>query len=248
MTDTDLGAYCRAIETHLCRLNGGHLIRVVGPAFELAKAWHASAVPLKIVLRGIERRVERAARAAASARRPLRLEFCEADVLDVLDEWRRAVGFALYAPAAGEGAPNGAGEDAGTAGAARVASLPRHLERVTVKLSSFLAMADDAPALRRRAETLLGDLDALREPARTARGEARAALLARLSALDEALLSAIDLEAPPAVLAAARQEASDDLAAYAGRMRADDFTRAVDRATRRIARDRLGLPVIAASS
>ena len=33
--DVDLGAYCRAIEAHLCRVNGGHLIRVVGVAFDL---------------------------------------------------------------------------------------------------------------------------------------------------------------------------------------------------------------------
>ena len=28
----DVGAYCRAIESHLCRKNDGHLVRISGPA------------------------------------------------------------------------------------------------------------------------------------------------------------------------------------------------------------------------
>ena len=30
---TDAGAYCRRIESHLRRRNGGHPVRVAGPAF-----------------------------------------------------------------------------------------------------------------------------------------------------------------------------------------------------------------------
>ena len=95
MTQPDLGHYCRALETHLCQVNGGHLVRIVGAAFDLVRHWHAQGIPLKIALRGIDRRAARAARVASASRRPLRLEFCEADVLDVFDEWRRAIGFAL---------------------------------------------------------------------------------------------------------------------------------------------------------
>ena len=100
MSEPELGQYCRAIETHLCQVNQGHLVRVVGPAFDLVRTWHASAVPLKIVLRGIDRRAARVLRVASGSRRPLRVEFCEADVMDVFDEWRRAIGFALIEPEA----------------------------------------------------------------------------------------------------------------------------------------------------
>jgi len=31
----DTAAYCRDIETYLCRKNDGHLIRIVGPSFEI---------------------------------------------------------------------------------------------------------------------------------------------------------------------------------------------------------------------
>jgi hypothetical protein len=41
-------------------------------------------------------------------RRPVRVEFCDADVLDVFDEWRRAVGVAAVSPdAATRAAPHG---------------------------------------------------------------------------------------------------------------------------------------------
>ena len=42
-------------------------------------------------MRGIDRYFERYY-AKGPRRRPVRVEFCEADVLDVFDEWRRAVG------------------------------------------------------------------------------------------------------------------------------------------------------------
>ena len=35
----DPGALCRAVESYLCRKNDGHLIRIVGPAFEMVCGW-----------------------------------------------------------------------------------------------------------------------------------------------------------------------------------------------------------------
>jgi hypothetical protein len=240
MNDLDLGAYCRAVETHLCRVNGGHLVRVVGPAFEMVRRWHADGVPLKIVMRGIERRAARAAaRATAAVRRPLRLEFCEADVLDVFDEWRRAVGFALHAAPGADEAP---GDEAVREGRSRTPSLPKHLERVAVKLTSFLSTTADAPRLTHRAEALLAEVGTLGQAARGARGEGRETVVARLEVLDDELLASLPQEAPAALFAAAVQEAREDLAPYEGRLPAAEFARMVDVAARRIARDRLGLP------
>ena len=31
--------YCRQVEAYLCRKNDGHLIRIVGPAFEQVCGW-----------------------------------------------------------------------------------------------------------------------------------------------------------------------------------------------------------------
>ena len=102
---TDVGAYCRAIEAHLCVRNGGHRIRVIGPAFDLARAWHRAGIPLKVVERGIDLRVERAE--ARGVRRPLRLEYCETDVQRAYADWRRAVG-----PMAAPGGQGGATDEA----------------------------------------------------------------------------------------------------------------------------------------
>src|SRR5262245_14293746 len=87
----DVAEYCRRIESHLCQKNGGHLIRIVGPAFEQVSGWARQGVPLKIALRGIDRCCERR-QAKRPSRRPVRVEFCEADVLEMFDDWRRAIG------------------------------------------------------------------------------------------------------------------------------------------------------------
>src|SRR6185436_18669052 len=90
--------YCRQIESYLCRKNDGHLIRIVGPAFEQVCGWAEKGVPLTVAMRGIDRYFDRYY-AKGPRRRPVRVEFCEADVLDVFDEWRRALGIATAADA-----------------------------------------------------------------------------------------------------------------------------------------------------
>src|SRR3982751_7124884 len=85
--------YCRQIEAYLCRKNEGHLIRIVGPAFEQVCGWAVQGIPLKVVFRGIDQYCERYY-SKGPRRRPVRIEFCEADVFDLFDAWRRAVGVA----------------------------------------------------------------------------------------------------------------------------------------------------------
>jgi hypothetical protein len=248
MNEAALGPYCRDVEAHLCRVNGGHLVRIVGPAFDMVRLWHAQGVPLKVVKRGIERRAERAARAPAAGRRPLRIEFCEADVLDVFDEWRRAVGFVL-GPAAGADGQHAAGEEGegpspGGAPAAlrtKAPSLVRHLERAAIRLTSFLATSTAGEPLRARAEAVLAEVEGMRRPP-ASRGAAREAVIRRLAALDDELLHHLPDEAAEDVLASAKAEALDDLGPYRERLPHAQFARLVDKATRRIARDRLGLP------
>ena len=83
----------------------------------VAEAARGGVAPaLKVAFRGIDRSVARHA-AKHGRRRPLRIDFCEADVLDVFDEWLRATGLTLVTPASTatletEGSAKGAGSGA----------------------------------------------------------------------------------------------------------------------------------------
>jgi len=126
----DIADYCREIETYLCRKNDGHLIRVVGPSFSLVSAWAAQGVPLKIACAGIDRYFERYYR-KGPRRRPVKIDFCEADVLDVFDEWRKALGVTQSAVESDHASADG--DPPAVTGRQ---SLPAHLERVLLRLSS----------------------------------------------------------------------------------------------------------------
>src|SRR5688500_18061600 len=89
----DPESYCRELESYLCRKNDGHLIRISGPAFDQVSRWASEGIPIKVACEGIDRYFERYYR-RGPRRRPVRIEFCEADVLDAFDAWRRAVGVA----------------------------------------------------------------------------------------------------------------------------------------------------------
>ena len=55
----DPAEYCREIETYLCRKNEGHLIRIVGPAFEKVTGWAEQGVPIAVAFKGIDAYCER---------------------------------------------------------------------------------------------------------------------------------------------------------------------------------------------
>ena len=183
----DPGAYCREIETYLCRKNEGHLVRIVGPAFERVCGWAAAGVPIQAVTQGIDRKLKRYL-AAGRTRRPLRIEFCEADVLEVFDEWRRAVGVAGIPDPSGQVGPGVRDVEAGSPTSSdppdrpvrRHRSLPAHIDRVLTRATTQLAIQEAAPGLHRALERVVVDLDALRKQARGARGAARARLLESL--------------------------------------------------------------------
>jgi hypothetical protein len=239
----DNDSYCREIEAHLCRKNAGHLVRVVGPAFELVAGWAAKGVPLKVALRGIDRTVERRD-AKGPSRRPLRVEFCEADVLDAFDEWRRAVGVG----SAGVGALQHVepGEPAGQEPRAKPSqSVRAHLDRVVTRLTDRLAGGSLPGELERTVERIIGELGTARAASRSLRGEARAAFLERLRAIDDEMLASARAVTPGDALGALRLEAEQELSGFRDRMPAGDFARAVEAATTRLLRDRLKLPEIA---
>jgi len=35
----EIGEYCRQVEDYLTRVNAGHLVRIVGPGFDVVRQW-----------------------------------------------------------------------------------------------------------------------------------------------------------------------------------------------------------------
>ena len=227
------GAYCRDVEAHLCRRNAGHLIRIVGPAFELVRGWEVEEIPLSVVFRAIDRTVER--REAAGKRwRPVRIEFCEADVLAGFDQWRRAVGVSAAGREGGQPARR----------TPRRKSLAAHLDHAVLALTVAQGSSRHPPALGALAGQAAGELDALRAAAKTARGGARRRLLARLAEIEGALMTVARDTADAALLEAVRQEAERDLAPYRRRMPPGALRQALQAGADRLLRERLDLPRI----
>lgn len=229
--------YCRQIETYLCRKNGGHLVRIVGPAFEKVRGWAEQGVPLKVAFRGIDRCCERA-NARGGRRRPLRIEFCEADVLDVFDGWRRAIGIA-------GGAERAKSAEEGRRGRAASSerSLAAHIQRAVTRLLAQKGLAPD-DEYDRRIRELIQELDELALKARDARGEARTTIIERLAVLDTQLIERARARTDARTVAALQSEADAELAGFADRMPAESLARARRLAFVRALRDALNLPVV----
>ena len=224
--------YCRDIESYLCQKNDGHLIRIAGPSFDLVAAWAAQGVPLKVAFRGIDRYVERYY-AKGPRRRPVRIDFCEADVLEVFDEWRRATGLTAGAEGRSADADGQAGQ--------RGPSLPVHMERVLRRLTSARA----AGTLDAGFDDLLDRVAREMDAARGVRGAKRQALVERLAALDRELLDAARARLDEASRARLGREADEELAGFRSGMSPEAFARAREAAVDRLVRERAGLPTIA---
>jgi hypothetical protein len=231
----DISEYCRQIESYLCRKNDGHLIRVVGPSFELVSRWASDGVPFKVACRGIDRACERYYR-KGPRRRPIRIDFCEADVLEAYDEWRRATGLTA-------GAAEGEDETAPRA-ERRGPSLPEHLERALIRLTNARATGALGDAADPMIDAVSRSLDDARRTSGGLRGDARRAATERLAALDLELLSHARESIAPEVLAALERDANAELAAFREQMPPDRFARALQVAVERLLRARLGLPTL----
>lgn len=219
--------YCREIEAYLCRKNDGHLVRISGPAFERVMRWATDGVPFTVACAGIDRCYERYHR-KGPRRRPLRVEFCEADVLDAFDQWRRAVGV--------------------TATEERAArprhSLSSHVERVSAQVTSLLVSSQVARPLAPVLERLATELETLSPGLKAARGPARDAVLGQLAALDRELVAAMLAASGGALLAAAQDDAKTELAPFRDRMTAEAYAHACAAATERHLRQHFGLPTV----
>jgi hypothetical protein len=229
-----LGEFCRFVENYLGRKNAGPVIHLIGPRFELVQGWFARGIPLSIVTQGIDRVFERR-QSKKESRRPVLIEFCEADVLDVFDAWKRAIGV-VEAGGAGEA------DEAGDADGASRGSLPAHLDRVIARLTTLRGGSDRTldPVL----EAIVRELDAARAKAKTIRGEAREALLDRLRQLDASLTDAVRRCAGDETLQQMAAEADDELKPFKARMPAEAYQQSHRACIDRLLRDRAGLPAI----
>ena len=230
--------FCPEIEIYLCRKNDGHLIRVVGPSFELVSGWAARGVPLKVAYTGIDRYFERYYR-KGPRRRPVKIDFCEADVLDVFDEWRKATGIIPSSVASHQ---SSAGSHQSSAGGRQ--SLPVHLERVVLRLTSARASGSLGAAFDALIDRVAGELDAARAKAGGLRGVARQALVERLSTLDAELLQQARGALEDSQRTSMEREAVEELAGFRSGMTAEAFARARSAVVDRLVRAHFGLPTI----
>ena len=243
--------YCREVESYLCCKNDGHLIRIVGPSFERVCGWAARGIPLKVVCRGIDRYFERYY-ARGPRRRPVRVDFCEADVLDMFEAWCRAVG--AHSAGSGQAQSTHSASAGSTVSSVEPStgsvpgkprhSLAAHLDGVVGRL---IARQTNSGTLTLDAEISRATewLDGMRDAAVKARGSARARLLEHLAGLDRALTAAAHESCPPDVRAALTDEAAADLEPFRERMTATVYHQALDASIDRLLRERFGLPTIA---
>jgi hypothetical protein len=226
--------FCRTIESYLTRKNDGHLVRIVGPSFERVRGWSETGIPLKVVFAGIDRYFDRYY-AKGSRRRPVRIDFCEADVLDVFDEWRRAVGLAAGRTEVAGGDPP----------SRRRESLATHLERALARLVAMRSGSAPAGVPDTVLAEVVAELDRLMGGARGARGDARQSILDRLEQLDARLLSAARDAMPEDAMAVVKAEATADLKPFEERMSREVWARTFTLAVDRVIRERARLPTLA---
>ena len=165
----------------------------------------------------------------------MQIDFCDADVLDAFDAWRRAVGVRLP----------GAEPSEEAAAKKQRHSLPEHLHRVLERLTALLAGPQTGAEERRQLlERTANEISALSDVPGPIRGETRARVSARLAELDAEMLAAVRAHMDGAMLETLRQEAADQLAPFRERMPKDAYDQAIDTAVDRLLRDREQLPVI----
>ena len=233
----DVDSYCRELEAYLCRKNDGHLIRVTGPAFEQVQGWAAQGIPLKVAEAGIDRYFERYYR-KGPRRRPVRIEFCEADVLDAFDDWRRAVGVASVVP----DSPGGPDVEQPQPVSRPRRSLASQIESAMARLTVLRGSDQAGPVLGTALDKAVRALDAIRPEAARARGDARDELMTRLAEIDIDLAGSALASMNEADRRAIENEADTELEPFRDRMSDEAFRQSRRQAMQRLARQHFGLP------
>ena len=216
--------YCRKIEAYLCRKNDGHLVRIVGPSFNLVCGWALRGVPMSVACQGIDRYFERYY-AGTRRRRPVRIDFCEHDVLHIFDEWKKAVGVWPDVFDSEQVASQG--------NQARV-SLRTHLDLVDDSDKEFSIL------IKKTVQTL----EDFRLKEKPLRGESKKHCLLRLEELDSKLLNAVREKMTDLDLDKLRGEAESELRGFRSRLTKESYERSVVACIDRLVRERNKLPIL----
>jgi hypothetical protein len=160
------------------------------------------------------------------------LEFCEADVREAFDNWRRAVGVWHQAPVEGPDEPAGA----------RKSSLGRDLDRATERMSRALGRLDLPEEVREAVSAVIAALGQIREDARHLRGAARQSIDPRLAQVDRAIGEIAWSAAGDVEVERTRAQAEHELIVYRPRLSDDVWRKSVMVTVDRLLRDRLNLP------
>jgi hypothetical protein len=156
----------------------------------------------------------------------VRIEFCEADVRDAFDDWRRVVGV-TSAPSE-----------------ARRSSLASHLERALARLTTLRGSTRTAAAFADAIDHAVRRLDAMQASAKHARGAAREAVLTELDAIDRELIAAAGQVLSASERETLAAEADAALAPFRGRMLPDAYAAAQVAGFESLLREHFGLPVL----
>ena len=233
----DVESYCRDLEAYLCRKNDGHLIRITGPAFERIQGWARQGIPLKVAQAGIDRYFARYYRKGAR-RRPVQIVFCEADVLDAFDDWRRAVGLSRVTADA-EGGPD---VEEPVAAARPRRSLASQIDGALARLTVLRGSDQAGPIIGAALEAAVRSLDGLRPEAERVRGEARDRLLQRVTEIEDTLAAEALAALAPDQRLAFEKDADVELAPFRPRMTAEAYAQSRRAAIHRLLRQHFGLP------
>ena len=235
----DVDSYCRDLEAYLCRKNDGHLIRITGPSFEKVQGWAHQGVPVKVAEAGIDRYFERYYR-KGPRRRPVQIMFCEADVLDAFDDWRRAVGISRVAADA-EGGPD---VEEPLPDSRPRKSLVSQIEGAMARLTVLRGSDKAGPLFGAALDAAVRALDSLRPDAARARGDARDELLERVAGIDDQLLNAAVQSLDDATRLSFEREADTELSPFRPRMADQAYGQSRRAAVHRLVRHHFGLPTL----
>jgi hypothetical protein len=191
---------------------------------------------LSIVYRGIELKAER--HRAGRSKRPLRLEFCELDVRETFDGWRRAVGIHTAMQSAVDDQPQ-------SESTRKPPPALKHLDRAIERLGRAAGQLERSDAYRDAIGQVLEAVSALRDAIKGARGAQREPLVARLPELDSVLVTAARLEVGASAILRLTADATAELAPYRARLGTEEWDRSVTLSVDRLLRDELGLPTLA---
>ena len=226
----DLGSYCREVESYLCGKNSGQLVRIVGPGFELVCDWAERQIPLHVVFRAIDRTVERRY-GQGRLGRPIRIEFCEADVKELFNEWHRALG-----PGALSSTPS--------RDQSRRSLVESHVERTIDRLTAWRDNGEQVSTMMDVTTRAITDLNLVRDRIQILQGSVRQEVVDRLRQIEIELTAELHGMVDSETFESIQSEMEIELESFRERMPSEAFDKAKRVGIDRLLYDHFKLPKI----